>query len=225
MRNIKPIELPSIPSGGGLITEVSIQRKDPDRCSIFLDGTFAFGVHVTLALEAGIKKGQQLSEQDCLSLAEKDVYHKAWKRCLDYIAYRQRTLHEVRTRLKELQVQDSIKDSIESRLLSLGYVNDQEFARQWAESRVRSKGFGPKRLKNELRKKGIPADLADEAVAEACSSEMVSEQLSQQMDQALRRYRNEKDDQKKRQKLVGFLARRGFETGDILREYDQRSTS
>jgi len=223
MRTIKRLELPAIPTGGGTISEVSVQKKDLDRCSIYLDGKFAFGLHMGVVLEAGLRKGSQLSEADCLDLAEKDLYHKALKRCMDYIAYRPRSLHEIRTRLSDLNASQEIAAQIEARLKELGYVNDDDFARRWVESRVRSKGYGPKRLQNELRKKGIAADLARKVVDDACPADMVEVQLSQQMNQALKRYRNERDEQKKRQKIVGFLNRRGFEIGGILNELDRRS--
>ncbi len=222
MLSIKPLELPTIPAGGGMISEVSVQKKDLDRCSIYLDGKFAFGIHMNVVVEARLKKGVELTENDCLDLVQKDLYHKAFKRCMDYIAYRPRSLHEIRTRLSDLKVTGDVAERIEARLKDLGYINDEEFARQWVESRVRSKGYGPMRLQNELRKKGIASDLAKKAVDEACPAEVVESQLEQQMNQALKRYRNERDDQKKRQKIVGFLNRRGFAIGPILSELDRR---
>jgi len=97
----------------------------------------------------------------------------------------------------------------------LGYVNDERFARQWAASRQRSKGFGPRRLEMELIQKGISRDMAREAVNEICSEDDVHDQLTAQLAKARHRYRHEGNERKQEQKIIGFLTRRGFELGAI----------
>ena len=41
----------------------------------------------------------------------------------------------------------------------MNLVNDENFARDWAQSRVTHLGYGPKRIESELRQKGIANDL------------------------------------------------------------------
>lgn len=216
MIRVKPIEILDPPQGGGTVTSVVAQKKDPNRCSIDIDDAYAFGLHVDIVIEVGLKKGTQLSEEQCQELVERDLYFKAMKRCMDYLAFRPRSSMEIKTRLKDLAVPAPVGDRICDRLIELGYVDDRAFARQWAESRSRSKGYGPYRLKQELIRKGIPSEMAARAVDEACSSELISQQLHNQLTGALRRYRNETDEQAKKRKILQFLIRRGFSTGDIL---------
>lgn len=215
MRSIRPLEQSEPPSGGGTISAIQVQKKDPDRCSVFLDGSFAFGLHMNLVADHGLKKGIQLDEDGCRSLIVEDLYFKAMKRCMDYLAYRPRSTSEIEQRLRELQVPETIAARVIDRLNELGYMDDERFALQWASSRHRSKGFGPRRLEMELMRKGISNELARKAVEEACPEEAVEEQLRIQVGKALHRYRHEVDDQKKTQKIIGFLARRGFEIGAI----------
>lgn len=221
MRSIRPLEQTEPPTGGGTISAIQVQKKDQDRCSVFLDGSFAFGLHMNLVAEHGLKKGVRLDEEGCRSLIEEDLYFKAMKRCVDFLAYRPRSTSEIDQRLRELQVPEPIAERVVGRLTELGYMDDERFAQQWAVSRHRSKGYGPRRLEMELIRKGIPSELAQKAVAEACPDEAVDEQLRVQIGKALHRYRHEGDEQKQIQKIIGFLARRGFEVGairDALRE-------
>lgn len=220
MRPIKPIELPVIPESGGRISEIGVQKKDENRCSIHLDGKFAFGLHMNIVADAGLKKGIDLSHEECLALLQDDLYYKAYKRCLDYIAYRPRTRFEIQRRLKDLGVPEEIAKRIEDQLDSLGYLNDESFAEQWAASRFRSKGYGPARLQAELRTKGVDQDVARKAVEAICPPEKMEEQLAELVRKAQHRYRKEDDSGKKKQKVVAFMARRGFAISDILAALD-----
>ncbi len=47
-----------------------------------------------------------------------------------------------------------------------GYLDDAQFARAWAESRSRSRGAGPGRLRAELRARGVEAGLIEAAIQE-----------------------------------------------------------
>lgn len=215
MRSIRPLEQPEPPKGGGTISAIQIQKKDQDRCSLFLDGSFAFGIHMNLVADHGLKKGVVLDEDACRSLMTEDLYYKAMKRCVDYLAYRPRSSSEIKQRLGELKVPDAVGQRVMDRLGELGYLNDERFAQQWAASRGRSKGYGPRRLEMELIQKGIPFETARQVVAENCSLEDVQEQLAIQLGKARHKYRHEGDDRKREQKIIGFLSRRGFELGAI----------
>src|SRR5436190_1416047 len=53
------------------------------------------------------------------------------------------------------------------RLFSLNYLNDEDFARNWARSRVQDSGYGPRRIEQELRSKDIEPSIVRDAVREA----------------------------------------------------------
>ena len=57
------------------------------------------------------------------------------------------------------------------KLRSLDYLNDESFARNWALSRAQNHGYGPKRIEQELRAKGIGQTMAREIVRETFKEE------------------------------------------------------
>jgi regulatory protein len=48
-----------------------------------------------------------------------------------------------------------------------GYVDDRAFAAAWAESRARGRGYGSRRLREELLTRGVARPLVEAAVREA----------------------------------------------------------
>jgi regulatory protein len=213
---IKPIELPTIPPNGGTITNISFQKQDTNRCSVFLDEEYAFGLHVDIVMQTGIKKGMMLTEEAAKELIDEDVYFKAMKRCLDFITNRPRTKKEIDTRLTQLGVPESVAERVCTRLDELGLINDTEFARLFSESRVRNKGFGFMRIKQELIHKGVAPELAEAAVKQAYPEEEQAKQLSVQLELAQRKYRKETDLRAKNHKITQHLMRRGFNSGQIM---------
>lgn len=217
----QPSALPEIdPPEGGTITAIKPQVNSSDRFSIFLDDDFALGLHADVVAEAGLKKGMTLEPAEWAALIRKDLYHRAWSRCLNYLASRPRTKQEIRRRLTAINTPEDAVEQIMDRLEDLGYVDDRDYAERYVASRVRSKGYGPRRLKQELRKRGIDRRTADEAVGRL-SSKVVREKLDELAENAISRYSRVDDEWERRRKITAWLARRGYDYGEINRALDR----
>lgn len=206
----RPSKLPEtdVPDGG-TVTAIKPQVNDTDRCSIFLDGEFAFGLHAQVVVSAGLSTGVRLERAECETLIREDVYHRAWSRALDYLAHKARTCSEVRRRMQDIGAPEDVANRVVARLEDLGYLDDEDYASRYVEARMRSRGYGPRRLLRELAKKGIAARTARAAVAGLDESE-ISRNLEDLAARAVDRYRNVEDERQRRQKASAWLARRGY---------------
>lgn len=206
----RPSKLPEIDvPEGGTVTAIKQQVNDPDRCSVFLDGEFAFGIHAQVVASAGLSSGMDLDRAACEKLIHEDVYHRAWSRALDYLSHKSRTSTEVQRRMRDIGAPEEVSARVVDRLKELGYLDDRDYAKRYVESRLRSRGYGPRRLEQELRKKGIPRRAAEQAVA-GLNEEEVSRTLDNLAARAVNRYRRVDDDRERRQKATAWLARRGY---------------
>jgi regulatory protein len=104
------------------------------------------------------------------------------------------------------------------KLRTLNYINDEAFARNWASGRAKGRGYGPKRIYQELRKKGISDGLIREIVRE--NFDQVAER-KQAMSLLEKRFNNQQlGDPKMLRRAAGFLERRGYSSQvifDLLR--------
>ena len=64
---------------------------------------------------------------------------------------------------------DSIAEAT-TRLLAFGYLDDRRTAVAWAETAARTRGLGPRRLREGLAKRRLPRDLVEETVTEFFAS-------------------------------------------------------
>ena len=94
-------------------------------------------------------------------------------------------------------------------LEGLGYLNDKEYARMVAEH-CAAKGYGPARAREELRRRGVPREHWDGALAGM-------DDPTAAIDAFLRKKLRgaELSDPKVRKRLSDALARRGFRWEDI----------
>jgi regulatory protein len=198
----------SVPAG--TITQLTVQQRHAQRVSVFLDGTFAFGVSVDLMLEFGLRVGRQLSleEQEHLKAAERLLVARA--KALQYLAYRPRTAHEVRQKLRQSGFEEEIVTQVMERLQARGDVNDAAYAQAYLKTRLDRRGEGPQRIRRDLQRRGIHQALLHETLQQCLTAE---DMLAAARTQAARRWprlAREADPAKRRKKLGDFLYRRGF---------------
>jgi regulatory protein len=131
--------------------------------------------------------------------------------CLRLLTARARTRAQLAAQLTKRGYPDEVCGRVLDRLTEVGLVDDQDFAEQWVRSRHLNAGKGKRALAAELRTKGVDDEVIAEALDEidADAERVRAEQL---VADKLRRERlsDESDDVKVARRLVGMLARRGY---------------
>lgn len=115
---------------------------------------------------------------------------------------------------------DTIIAAVVKRLREYGYLNDAAYAETFARLRQENEKFGARRVRQDLRQKGVKTDLVDEAV-DARYSETNEEALARQY---LDRKRIAKPaNEKETVRVMRRLVTAGFSTSTIykiLRRWD-----
>jgi regulatory protein len=140
------------------ITAISVQKKNPNRVNIYLDGEFAFGVARITA--AWLKNGDELSDEKISRLLAEDTREWAYQQSLLFLSYRARSEKEIRQNLQKHEISEEVIEETLVRLRNAGLANDNDFARLWVENRSTFHPRSKKALAIELRQKG----LNDEAI-------------------------------------------------------------
>jgi len=186
-----------------LITALKAQTKNHNRISVFLDGQFAFGLSRIVA--AWLNIGQSLTDEKIASLIAEDEREIAYQRALRFIAVRERSSFELRQQLVKYKTPPQLIDETLTRLQNNHLLNDENFAQVWVENRAAFKPRSRRALSIELHHKGISEEMIDQALENIEDSEMVFQAASKHA-----RKLSNLDWQEFRKKMLGFLARRGF---------------
>ena len=122
---------------------------------------------------------------------------------------------ELEKKLEQWDAGEEERQAICQRMEELGFLNDRVYA-QRVVSHFSARGFGVKKLRDELYRRGVPRELWEEALEGA-------EDPAEAIDAFLaKKLAGREGDRKELQKVSAALARRGYQWSDIsaaLRRY------
>ncbi len=189
------------------ITSTEERRKS--LTALYIDGEYAVSVDTMTFLSTGKKVGSEMTDEELYDLIETSKYNRAKEKALYLIEYRDRTKKELFDKLVVLFGESASKRAIE-RLEELGLINDEKYAREYAEVLLDRKGFSRQRAVFELMKKGIDKDVIEEILDELEPDPV--EQIKKLLETKFaRRLSNEKNIAK----TVNSLKAMGYRWSDI----------
>ena len=144
------------------------------------------------------------------SISEPSREEQARALCLRLLTARSRTRAELSAQLAKRGYPDDISARVLDRLAAVGLVDDDDFAQQWVHSRRANVGKSKRALADELHRKGVDNDVITTVLAgiDAGAERDRAEQLVRAK---LRRETLSQDDRRVSRRLVGMLARRGYD--------------
>jgi regulatory protein len=150
-----------------------------------------------------------------LNDSENPVSSAAYPRAINLLARRDHTTAEIKHKLAIRGFPaDVIADVIE-KLTQQGLLDDRRFAERWVESALLSgRGYGI-RLLQELQRKGVPREIAAEAVAAASAEHSEQNSLAAIMSRRFAAFAPEGASLKEKQRIYSYLQRRGFSIQSI----------
>ncbi len=189
-----------------LITDMTLQKRDPNKKNIFVDGTYVFALSHTDVAYFRLEVGKEISEETFAYIKDTLVYIQAQEKAISYLGYKMRTKKEVERKLLEKEFVPEVVERVMAFLEEYQYVDDREFAIRYVKERLRLRPRGIMLLRMELKEKGVAEEWIEEAIAEANPSEEMDAVLL--LEKKLRG--NYEIDDKKRNQLYGFLQRKGY---------------
>jgi regulatory protein len=160
--------------------------------------------------------GRALGPADEAQLREEGEVLAAYDRALDLLAFRARSATELRRRLVQKGIEAPRAEAAVARLVEQGHVDDRAYARAVVRSKALGGGASKRRVGQELARRGVDRQVADDAVAEVWAEEAVDqsetvERLARRRLASLRGL----DAPVRRRRLYAFLARRGYDADEI----------
>lgn len=134
--------------------------------------------------------------------------------CLRQLAVRPRTRAELAKALHRKEISDEVIAEVLDRYDEVGIIDDAAFARAWVSSRHHGRGLARRALANELRQRGVAAEVASEAL-DTLDEDEEAETARSLVDRKLRTATGSPEAVFRR--LVGMLARKGYPAGVAIR--------
>jgi len=134
------------------------------------------------------------------------------EKAINLLSAKPMSRRELEKKLQSWQADEEESRELCQRLEELGFLNDGRYA-ELVVRHYSAKGYGVRRLRDELYRRGVPRELWDDALEQA-------EDPEQAIDDFLRKKLSDPEDPKQVKRVTDALARRGFgwrEIGEGLR--------
>lgn len=188
-----------------VITEI---RKERGRYRVSVSSSDEFLVPVSLMRERPLTVGQPFDIEEYDNWLMLRQYRHALDRAVAYLAARARSRHEVEAKLLQAGFRPCTVEMVLYKLERERILDDADFARQWVEARSARK-LGRSRIAQELRRKGVSADEAEEALEVIDEDDQLAGAVAL-AEKAVARIRPGEDSRKAGNRILAMLARRGY---------------
>lgn len=136
------------------------------------------------------------------------AFNKAKQYAFLLLKFRSHSRKEISDRLKKKDFEPQTINKVISFLQEKRFLNDKDFCRAWIESRIK-RAFGFKRIRRELGLKGIEKQIIDSQIQEIKKHYSEEDMLTRLAEERWHKLKGVPP-QKAKQRLFGYLARRGF---------------
>jgi len=186
---------------------VSGVRRIQGRAVLTLSNGEAVSMPRAMLKERPYRSGMPFDRASFDALMNDRSYPFAMDKAVSMLSLRSHTEKEIAEGLRKNAYPEKTIARVMARLLEAGYLNDAAFAESWAASRT-NKGMGSRRIRMELRRKGISQSEIDAAVSSIDKGDVLSGAMKIAEKAARGKDLASPAD---RQKILAALARRGYD--------------
>ncbi|MCR4616922.1 MAG: recombination regulator RecX [Lachnospiraceae bacterium] len=204
-----------------LVTQ--ILPLDKKRSRIWLDEEFAFVLYKGELRRFNIKEGEELGSESYNEIMNEVLPKRAKLRAMNLLKSHTYTFKQLRDKLSEGLYPAEITELAIEYVASYGYLDDERLAEEYI--RIHLSDKSKMRIKQDLLRKGVPADVITKAFENCDDEGFVPDEISQ-IKKLLEKRKfdpNQNKDPKEKAKQFSYLVSKGYKTDTIrkvLGSYD-----
>jgi regulatory protein len=196
------------------ITAIEQDPRRPGAVRLELDGTRFGVVPAELIVTEGLSPGQTIAPDVHERLSAAADVEAAFRTGLRMLELRSYARADLGRRLQRKGHPRAAVDVALERLLTMGLLNDEAYARNYVQTRA-ARGRGPSRLVRDLLAMGVQRSVIDRAVAAEWPEGSDRTSMPQALVSKRAAQLGTMPKQTKRRRLLAYLARRGFSGRDV----------
>lgn len=199
--------------------KITAKQGKYNKIHISIDDEYLTTVDSDYWYSCGYISGDEIDERELAAFKRAAGSRRAFNAAADIISRREHSKKELLTKLKAKFDEEAAESAVE-RLCELGMVDDERFARLYAEELYGRKSMGERRIRYELSAKGISPDAAQHAI-EYLNEQNGEDNVKRIVDIIAKKYYNIMNDEKQRRRAWSALQRLGYSVSDIRHAFNE----
>ena len=191
-----------------VIRELKPSQRVEGRWLAILEDNTILRMGENEVIDFALYAGKELKDEETAALLGSVQRSARKEKAIELLSRKPQSRRELERKLLQWQADEDETAALCDRMEELGYLNDAEYAAKVVRH-YSIKGFGVRKLRDELYRRGVPRDLWDEALEQAQASDDAIDAF------VAKKLAGKNPDQKELKKVSDALARRGFSWSDI----------
>lgn len=194
------------------MTVTEIVPLDKKRSKVYIDHEFAFVLYKGELSKYKVRLGENIGTDVYREITTQVLPKRAKLRAMNLLTKRDYTEKQLRDKLSQGDYQEEMIEIALNYVKSFGYINDEKYVESYLDIYQGKKPFG--KIKEELLRKGIMPELILD-IKESREEYEETDEIETEEELARRwlekkHYDYDSNDYKMKQKMFGFLLRKGF---------------
>jgi regulatory protein len=186
------------------ISKIEPQKKNKNRCSIYINGEFRFGLTKDLVLKYDLHEGYEITKSEIEDILLNEEKLKIKARAFRILNYRDRSVKELRIRLTVIGFDKLLVDEVIDDFVKDNTLDDERFARAFVSDYTKLYPKGNRFILSELTRRGVDREIITNLLDTRDEGELIRNYIEKKAGNLA--IKNPKE----RQKLIRRLLTRGF---------------
>ena len=198
-----------------VVRELKPSQRVEGRWLAFLDDGTILRLSESEVIDFALYAGKDLTEEESAALQDSARRSALKGKTIELLSRKPQSRKELERKLLQWEAGEEEAAAICGRMEELGYLNDAAYAAAVVRH-YSAKGYGERKLRDELYRRGIPRSLWEDALGQAESPDAAIEAF------VAKKLAGKTPDRTELKKISDALARRGYRWDDIsaaLRRY------
>jgi regulatory protein len=187
-----------------------IVKKDSRNVIVHFDNNETLILLLDVFVKSGLKKNEDISDDRFSLLIKENRLFHIKQRALRYLGRRLHSTSELSTKLKQKGYEKELIENVVNDLSRSGYLNDFDFTKEFTKEKSKTKLWGKNKIKSELMKKGIAADIITNVLNENFSEDNEYENAMVVAQKKVRSLKPKSEVIELKRKVISFLSARGY---------------
>lgn len=197
-----------------IITSIT---KIKESVKILFDNEEKLIIRYEVFLKNGFRKGDEISEAERMSLISQNQYFWVKESAFRFLGRRLHSAKELERKLIQKKYDKEMISRVIDELKDSQYLDDFQFARDYAAEKSGVKSLGVNRIRLGLREKGVSTEIIDQVLAEEPDSGEFDNALKIAAKKLTALKGRGLEPQKLNQRLYSYLISKGYNY-DIIRK-------
>ena len=198
--------------------KLSVKQGKANKIHIYVDEEYRATVDSDFWYSEKYRNYKEINEEELTELLNTVSFRRAYNKGLDFLSRRPFGTKELIKKLCEKGHEKESAQKACERLLELGLLNDEEYARILANDLLERKSYSIKRIKQELAFRGIDREIVENTVDTLDNDPQRSIIIL-----VKKKYINKLNDEKGKKRTIDALLRLGYSYSDIKNALNQIS--